>query len=131
MCVKHVQSNLSINSSFRFDGTLEKEQLKKYFVINWTRHSAPSRTKWTRDVYEAGNNSPGYIRLSLPALMFFTRRAHRNFYESSCNDSSSPSSSTTTLDAGEDSVPLTELIALVRRTKNPNMTSFKSKLSRQ
>lgn len=76
--VKHINSRLMVNSSFHMDGTIEKEQLKKYFLLTWTRQPAPSAVKWTRDVHNVGRNSPGCIRLSIPTVMFSSNRNVRS-----------------------------------------------------
>lgn len=69
-----VQSKHLVNSGFHLDGTIHNGELKNYFVLNWSRQQAPSTTKWTRDVHEAGNNSPGCLRLTVPTVLFSSSR---------------------------------------------------------
>ena len=76
--VKHVNSRLTVNSFFHLDGTTEKEQLQKYFLLTWTRQPAPSPVKWTRDVHNIGSNSPGCLRLSIPTVVFSSNRTVRS-----------------------------------------------------
>lgn len=71
---KNVTSNMVINSEFHLDGTVPEEHLQKYFVLNWKRQVAPSSTKWTIDVQDVGNNTPGCLRLSIPIMYFNSSR---------------------------------------------------------
>lgn len=73
-----VHSNLSVSSTFDLDGTVPKKELQKYFVLNWSRLSAPSTFKWTRDVHDTANNSPGQLRLSIPYIFCTARRNVRS-----------------------------------------------------
>lgn len=69
-----VSSNLFVDCFFDLDGTVSKEQQSSYFRLNWTRQAAPSSVKWTRDVQDVSNNSPGIIRLSVPSVYFSANR---------------------------------------------------------
>ena len=69
--LKHIESDFSVNCPFHLDGTVPTEQMKKFFLLTWTRQPSPSPVKWTRDIQDVGNNLPGSLRLSLP-YMFFT-----------------------------------------------------------
>lgn len=70
----YVESKHLMNSTFHLDGTVPDEEHKDYFVLNWSRQQAPSTMKWTRDVHDAGNNSPGCLRLSVPTVLFSSSR---------------------------------------------------------
>ncbi len=76
--VKHINSRMMVNSFFHLDGTTEKEQLKKYFLLTWTQQPAPSPVKWTRDVHRSGINSPGYNLQSIPTIVFLSNRIVRS-----------------------------------------------------
>lgn len=71
--VQHIESFLNVNSEYNMDGTVDGS-LKTFFVLNWKRQTEPSRGKWTKDVHEVGSNSPGYIRLSVPAFFISASR---------------------------------------------------------
>lgn len=76
--VQHVRTELLIKSKFYQDGTTSKEELQKYFRLNWIRQTAPSSIKWTRDVHISGNNTPGLLRLTLPIIFFNASRNVRS-----------------------------------------------------
>lgn len=65
---KHIDCDLSVNSTFHLDGTIENGQLDKYFLLNWSRQQAPSQVKWTKDIQDVGNNTPGQLRLLVPTI---------------------------------------------------------------
>ena len=73
-----IDTNLSVNCSFHLDGTVQISELKNYFVLNWTRQPAPSSVKWTRDIHDVGNNTPGCLRLSVPTVFFTASRNVRS-----------------------------------------------------
>lgn len=75
---KNIESRMSVNCSFDLDGTVDKEQLKQHFVLNWSRQAAPSGVKWTRDVQDVGNNAPGCLRLTIPAIMVTSNKNVRS-----------------------------------------------------
>lgn len=70
----HVESKHLINACFHLDGTVQQGEIRNHFVLNWSRQPAPSPVKWTRDIHEAGSNLPGYLRLSVPAVVFSASR---------------------------------------------------------
>ncbi len=71
---RNIESKMTVNCSFDLDGTVGNDNLENYFVLNWTRQAAPSLMKWTKDVHEVGNNSPGRLRLSIPYMLFTSTR---------------------------------------------------------
>lgn len=72
--LSHIETNYFVNCPFHLDGTAPKEQMKKFFLLTWTRQPSPSTMKWTRDVHDVGNNLPGSLCLSLPYMFFTARR---------------------------------------------------------
>lgn len=72
--LSNIETNYFVNCPFHLDGTAPKEQLKKFFLLTWTRHPSPSAMKWTRDIHDVGNNLPGSLRLSIPYVFFTTSR---------------------------------------------------------
>ena len=72
--VKEFKSNLTVDCVFNLDGTVSNDQLSNYFLLNWKQLTAPSTTKWTRDVQEVSDNCPGIIQLKLPAIVSTSRR---------------------------------------------------------
>jgi len=76
--IHRTHSNLSVCSRFDLDGTVPKKELRNYFVLNWSRLSAPSNNKWTRDVHDTGNNCPGQLRMTVPYVFFTARRTVRS-----------------------------------------------------
>lgn len=75
---QNIQSTLTITSPFHMDGTIERSELDKYFLLNWSRQPSPSHVKWTKDVQDVGINTPGILRLSLPSIFFSSRRSVRS-----------------------------------------------------
>ena len=86
---KKIETKMYTNCSFDLDGTVDKKQLKNYFVLTWSRQATPSVVKWTRDVHEVANNSPvdvhevannspGCLRLSVPTVLFTSNRNVRS-----------------------------------------------------
>lgn len=73
-----IQSDLSVRSKFDLDGTVSKDDLNNYFTLNWSRQAAPSAVKWTRDVHNTANNSPGVLRLSIPFIFFSSTKNVRS-----------------------------------------------------
>ena len=71
---KHITCDPSVNSTFHLDGTIETEELNNYFLLNWSRQPAPSAVKWTRDIQDVGNNTPGQLRLTVPTIFFTSKR---------------------------------------------------------
>ena len=76
--VQQVTSKLAIRCRFDLDGTVPKGELQKYFVLNWSRLGAPSSIKWTTDVHETRNNSPGQLRVTIPSIFCTSRRNVRS-----------------------------------------------------
>ena len=72
--VRNVHTDLSVNCSFDMDGTVPKAQLERFFIMNWSRQAAPSSFKWTRDVHDSGNNTPGMLKLSIPFVLLTSNR---------------------------------------------------------
>ncbi len=70
----NIRSQLSVSCEFHLDGTVPEEQLTNFFLINWKRQISPSFSKWTMDVQDVGNNTPGSIRLSVPVIYFTSSR---------------------------------------------------------
>ena len=66
---KNVSSNFSVSCVFDLDGTIPKEKLDKYFILNWSLQPAPSQVKWTCDVHDTGNNCPVSLRLRIPSIL--------------------------------------------------------------
>lgn len=75
---QHIKSNLSVRSKFDLDGTVSKDELNNYFTLNWSRQLAPSAVKWTRDVHNTGNNSPGALRLTIPFVFLSSSKNVRS-----------------------------------------------------
>jgi len=71
---KNICSKLAVDCEFHLDGTVPEDKLKQYFVLTWKRQPSPSFSKWTRDVQDVGNNSPGTLRLNLPAIYLNSSR---------------------------------------------------------
>lgn len=76
--VKHIQSDLAVNCSFDLDHTANREELKKFFIMNWSRQVAPSTVKWSRDIHDSGNNCPGVLRLTIPFIFLSANRNVRS-----------------------------------------------------
>lgn len=72
--IKNVYSTFSVRCMSDLDGTIPKEQLRNHFILNWSRQSAPSTIKWTRDIQDAGNNCPGQLRLTIPFIFSSSNR---------------------------------------------------------
>lgn len=75
---KNIDSKMSVNSTFNLDGTVQKGQHNSYFVLNWSRQPAPSSVKWTQDVQDVGNCTPGCLRLSVPTVVMTASRNVRS-----------------------------------------------------
>ncbi len=65
---KQIRSDLSVNCTFDLDGTLADGEMKDFFVMNWKRQVPPSRAKWTIDVLNSSNNTPGSLCLIIPVI---------------------------------------------------------------
>lgn len=63
-----VHSPFKVSCAFDLDGIARPSQLKNFFTLSWSRQSAPSSKKWTKDIHSLGTNSPGSLRLSLPSV---------------------------------------------------------------
>ena len=46
----------------------EVDTFQKHFVLNWSRMTPPSTSKWTKDVQGTHENCPGSISLSIPTI---------------------------------------------------------------
>lgn len=70
-----IQSDFKVSCFFDLDGVARPSQLKTYFTLTWSRIPAPSTKKWTRDVHDIGNNSPGSLTLSFPSVFVSARKS--------------------------------------------------------
>lgn len=71
---KSVSSDLKVSCTFDLDGIARPGQLGKYFTLSWSRLQQPSAKKWTRDVHNIGNNSPGSLTMTLPSIFTSTHK---------------------------------------------------------
>lgn len=70
-----LQSDFKVSCFFDLDGVARPSQLQNHFTLIWSRSQAPSTKKWTRDIHNIGNNSPGSVTLSVPTVFVSARKS--------------------------------------------------------
>lgn len=80
------RSHLTTTSFTPTDGSssgsslLSEPDYTTSFVLKWTRMKSPSLKKWSRDVQQIGDSSPGFLQLSLPVIYTMSRSNVQSIY---------------------------------------------------